>query len=172
MLMRNNTKWRSFPLFLGLVAFLLVAAEPLAGAATPVPTLTSATADAGGGENVSGGGCVAHVAVQVEFDRVLLVTTTSSSTGAYSAHLVVPVSATAGPHQITILCAGPRGQITTAADVSVALPFTGIPAEREAGIALAVVALGSALALFGRRRTQGLGAGNDPDDVALDTVGA
>jgi hypothetical protein len=126
-----------------------------AGAAEPTPTLTSATVDPGGTDDVSGGGCVARSTVQVQLDGVVVVSVKSSATGTYTAHLVIPVVSTAGPHRITVVCAGPAGQLvaTTTVTVTGNLPHTGSAAERESALALALLAFGAAaFAIAGRRR--------------------
>jgi hypothetical protein len=118
------------------------------------PTLTSATPAPGGTDDVSGSGCVARTTVRVQLDGALLVTTRSTTTGSYSAHLVIPVSVAAGPHRITVLCAGPGGAVTESADVTVALPRTGSNTVRQTAIALAFLLLGSGLLLLTTRRPQ------------------
>src|SRR5215467_3430191 len=98
---------------LGVVLVSVVG--PAVGAAhaqeASVPTLTSANASAGGGEDISGTGCAARASVQIQFDGAVLVTTRSTATGRYRAHLIIPVSAVPGSHRITVVCAGANGQV-------------------------------------------------------------
>jgi LPXTG-motif cell wall-anchored protein len=108
-------------------------------------------ASAGGGEDVSGAGCAARVSVQIQFDGAVVVTTRSTGTGRYRAHLVIPVSAVPGSHRITVVCAGTNGQVTTATTVSVGLPATGSKTGPLAGAAMFLMAIGAALSLVRRR---------------------
>jgi LPXTG-motif cell wall-anchored protein len=120
----------------------------------PVPTLISATANPGGSDDISGGGCAARVSVQFQFDGALLLTTRSTATGRYSAHLVIPVSAVPGSHRITVVCAGATGQTSNATSVTVlsgALPHTGIDESRLLTLGLLSVVGGTTLALTRRR---------------------
>jgi LPXTG-motif cell wall-anchored protein len=117
----------------------------------PVPALTSATASSGGGDDLSGGGCAARVSVQIQLDGAVLVTTRSTATGRYSAHLVIPVSTVPGSHRITVVCAGTTGQVTTATTVNVDLPRTGSDSRSLAAAAILVAAIGAALSLVRRR---------------------
>jgi LPXTG-motif cell wall-anchored protein len=118
----------------------------------PVPTLTSASASAGGGEDISGGGCAARVSVQIQFDGAVLVTTRSTLTGRYRAHLIIPVSAVPGSHRVTVVCAGTTGQVTSSTAVSVALPRTGSDAATPLVVALLLLLAGGGLTVAGRRR--------------------
>jgi LPXTG-motif cell wall-anchored protein len=120
--------------------------------AAPAPELASATTSAGSGEDVSGGGCLAHVSVQLQFDGVTVLTTQSTSTGHYSVHFIVPVSAVPGTHRVTVVCAGAQGQVTNSATVAVELPHTGIDAQRPTLIALLLLLLGIPALLMRRRR--------------------
>jgi hypothetical protein len=123
----------------------------------PVPTLTSATANPGGGDDISGGGCAARVSVQFQFDGAVLVTTRSTATGRYSAHLVIPVSAVPGSHRITVVCASATGQVSASTSVTVtsgALAFTGADERRLLIVGLLFVVGGTALVLT-RRRSPG-----------------
>jgi hypothetical protein len=153
--MTKRSRSLASTLLAGVVAVFVLSVGPLAaaaGAADATPTLTSATVDPGHGETVSGGGCAARVTVQVKLDGVVLVTTRSLVTGRYSVHLVIPVSAAAGPHRVTVVCAGPSGaQVSTDAAVSVNLPNTGSSGSRD--VALALIATGAALMFGARRRT-------------------
>ena len=136
-----------------IVSFLVGPAALAAQAQeAPVPTLTSANASSGGGDDVSGGGCAARVSVQIQFDGAVLVTTRSAATGRYRAHIVIPVSAVPGSHRITVVCAGKTGQVTVATTVGVDLPRTGSDSLTLAAAAMLLTAIGAALSL-GRRRT-------------------
>jgi len=132
-------------LLLGPLALVAHAQE------APVPTLTSANASSGGGDDVSGGGCAARVSVQIQLDGAVLVTTHSTATGRYSAHLVIPVSTEPGSHRITVVCAGTTGQVTAATTVHVDLPRTGSDSRALAGAAILLTTLGAALSLARRR---------------------
>ena len=118
----------------------------------PVPTLTSVNANAGGSDDISGGGCAAKVAVQIQFDGAALVTTRSANNGRYSAHLIIPVSAVPGSHRITIVCAGPSGQVSNSTTVSVGLPVTGADDAPLVAVALLSILIGAPLVLSRRRR--------------------
>jgi LPXTG-motif cell wall-anchored protein len=120
--------------------------------AAPVPELTSATTSGGSADDVSGGGCLAHVSVQIQFDGVTVLTTQSTSTGHYSVHFIVPFSAVPGTHRVTVVCAGVHGQVTTSATVAVELPHTGIDAQRPILIAVLLLSLGIPALLMRRRR--------------------
>jgi hypothetical protein len=109
------------------------------------PALSSPTTSAGGGNDVSGGGCAARVSVQIQLDGVLLVTTTSSSTGTSRAHLILPVSTTPGTHQVTIVCAAVSGQVNNSVPLTVELPRTGANLIPLFVAGLASVMLGVAL---------------------------
>jgi len=139
-------------LSVGPLAVTAGAQEPITAVTSEIPTLTSAAVDAGGSETVSGGGCVARAQVQIQLDGVVLVTTRSSSTGRYKARLVVPVSTTPGSHKITVVCAGPSGQLATEAAVTVNLPNTGLQSQRELALGLAMVAFGAAMMVAARLR--------------------
>ncbi len=136
-----------------VVAGFLLGPSALAAHAqqAPVPTLTSANASSGGGEDVSGGGCAARVSVQIQFDGAVLVTTRSTVTGRYRAHLIIPVRTVPGSHRITVECAGPNGQVTATTSVSVDLPRTGSDSRSLAGAAILLTAIGGALSLVRRR---------------------
>jgi hypothetical protein len=126
---------------------------PAYGATSGTLTLTHAAVAPGSGEDVSGGGCVAHVSVQVEFDNAVLVTTRSSATGQYSAHLVVPTSVAKGPHTITVVCARPSGGTLTASEpLTVGLPNTGFQSSAAVGVAAAFVTSGAMLLCATRKR--------------------
>jgi len=151
--MMNRLHAHGPALVLGVVALLVLSAGPLAltaGAQDAVPTVTSASVAPGGSDTVSGGGCVARTSVQVQFDGALLVTTKSSSTGTYKTRVIVPVKATPGTHKITVLCAGPAGQLTSSTDVSVDLARTGSRSQRDAVIAAGLIAVGGVLLLMRR----------------------
>jgi LPXTG-motif cell wall-anchored protein len=135
---------------MALAAHAQEAAVPTAA----VPTLTSVNASSGGGDDVSGGGCAARVSVQIQFDGAVLVTTRSTATGRYRAHVVIPVSAVPGSHRITVVCAGTSGQVTAATTVSVDLPRTGSDSRALAGAAILLTAIGAALSLVRRRMAQ------------------
>jgi LPXTG-motif cell wall-anchored protein len=108
--------------------------------------------NAGAGESVSGGGCAARASVQITFDSAVLVTTQSSATGQYSAHLIVPARAVSGSHRITIVCVGASGaQVTETADVNVELPFTGTDTIPLGAAGLSLVFVGALLATRRRR---------------------
>ena len=85
----------------------------IAQATAPPPTLTKTIIVAGDSVGVSGGGCVAGTQVQVQLDSVTLVTATSTASGTYTALLVVPKAVTSGTHNVTAVCAGPNGTLTT-----------------------------------------------------------
>jgi len=138
-----------------LAAIVMTVVGPAVGVAhaqeAPVPTLTSATASAGGGEDISGSGCAARVSVQIQFDSALLLTTRSTATGRYRAHLLIPVSAVPGSHRITVVCAGTKGQVTSATTVSVGLPRTGSDPRPLALTAMLLLLIGGTLAGVRRR---------------------
>jgi hypothetical protein len=140
----------------GLLAFVAVAVSAGAPAAyaagEATPTLISSNVSAGGSETVSGGGCAARVSVQLQFDGVVLVTTRSTASGRYSAHLFVPVSAVPGSHRITVVCAGATGQVSNSTSVTVELARTGANAGPVVIVAAVFLALGVALVLSQSRR--------------------
>jgi len=118
-----------------------------------VPTLTSANANAGGGDDISGGGCAARVSVQIQFDGAILISTRSTATGSYGAHLIIPVRAVPGSHRITVVCVSPSGaQVTTSTTVNVALPMTGSDTAAMLAVAFGLLLVGGAM-MLGRRRT-------------------
>ena len=137
--MRRYGFWSSVIAVLILaVAVIIAGTVPASAQPEPVPTLISANPEPGASDEVSGGGCVARTAVRVQFDSALLVTTRSTATGSYDAHLIIPVSATAGPHRIAVLCASPSGAATfTAAVVVGGLASTGTDTRALAGWAAA-----------------------------------
>jgi LPXTG-motif cell wall-anchored protein len=135
----------------GAVAVLSLGSA-VAHAQEAVPTLTSASASAGGGDDISGAGCAARVSVQIQFDGAVLVTTRSTLTGRYSAHLIIPVSAVPGSHRITVVCTATTGRETTSTAVSVTLPRTGIDAAEPTAVALTLLLIGGTFALIRRRR--------------------
>jgi LPXTG-motif cell wall-anchored protein len=119
------------------------------------PTLTSASVAPGGAVDVSGGGCIAGAAVRVRLDGALLVTTRSPATGGYTAHLVIPVTVTSGPHRITVVCKGTSGPLTESTNVTVELPRTGASTGMQAALGVAILMLGSLLLIStGRRRRE------------------
>jgi LPXTG-motif cell wall-anchored protein len=135
-----------------IVAVLLGPAALAAHAQeAPAPTLTSISASSGGADDVSGGGCAARVSVQIQLDGVILVTTRSTATGRYRAHLVIPVSTVPGSHRVTVVCAGTTGQVTAATTVNVELPRTGSDTRSLASVAILLTAIGAALSLVRRR---------------------
>jgi len=127
------------------------AAEPTPTLTSVSPTLTSVSPTAGADETVSGSGCVAGSAVRVRFDGAVLVTTRSTTTGAYSAHLEIPVSVASGPHRITVLCAGPSGAVVQTAVVTIGLPRTGSDTAPEVAIAVAMLLVGGTMLAATRR---------------------
>ncbi len=141
---------------LGGAAIVVLACVVPAGIAAadtaPVPTLTSASVNAGGAENVSGGGCAARASVQIKLDSAVLVTVRSGTTGQYSAHLIIPASAVTGTHRITMVCAGPSGsQVTETAAVDVQLPFSGSDTVPLGAAGFSLLLVGGALATRRRR---------------------
>ena len=160
MQMTHRSRWAPFGL--AAVGLLVLAVGPftaIAGAAdaTPtttaeIPTLTSATVDAGGTDDVSGGGCAAQASVQVQLDGVVLITTKSSATGTYSAHLVIPVSAKPGSHRITVVCAGVNGQASSETPLTVNLAFTGSDTGPLAAAGGTCLLLGAAFVIATRKR--------------------
>jgi LPXTG-motif cell wall-anchored protein len=149
-------KCRLGVLFGAAIVIVAVLLGPAALAAqaqeVPAPTLTSTSASSGGADDVSGGGCAARVSVQIQLDGVILVTTRSSATGRYSAHLVIPVSTVPGSHRITVVCAGTTGQVTAATTVNIELPRTGSDSRSPlASVAILLTAIGAALSLVRRR---------------------
>jgi hypothetical protein len=151
--MTTPLKVRTAALLLGAVAFAATTfGAHAAGAAEPTPTLTSVNVDAGGGDNVTGGGCVARATVQIQIDGVVLATTKSSATGSYSVHLIIPVSAKPGSHRLTVVCAGPAGQVSTDTSITVNLPRTGSSSERDASVAFGFLAVGVFLVAASKRR--------------------
>ena len=140
------------------VAVIIGQAAPASAQPEPVPTLISANPEPGASDEVTGGGCVARTSVRVQFDSVLLVTTRSTATGSYDAHLVIPVSAAPGPHRITVLCASPGGAATFTAAVAVGgLASTGTDTGVLGGWGVAALLAGCALLLAGRRPRRALG---------------
>jgi hypothetical protein len=126
---------------------------PAHGATSGTLTLTRAVVAPGGGEDVSGGGCVARVSVQVEFDNAVVVTTRSSATGQYSAHLVVPTRVANGPHTIAVVCARPGGGTLSASEgVTVGLPNTGFQSGATIDVGAAFAACGTVLLMATRAR--------------------
>jgi LPXTG-motif cell wall-anchored protein len=117
-----------------------------------VPTLTSANVSPGGGDDISGGGCAARVSVQVQFDGAVLVTTASTATGSYGAHLIIPVSAVPGSHKITVVCAALSGQVSNSTTVGVELPRTGVDVLPVIAVGCLSILVGGALVLISRRR--------------------
>jgi hypothetical protein len=117
-----------------------------------VPTVTSATVSPGGGDDISGGGCAARVSVQVQFDGAVLVTSTSTATGSYSAHLIVPVSAVPGSHKITVVCAAASGTMSNSTTIGVELPRTGLDVLPLLAVGCVSTLIGAALVVMGRRR--------------------
>jgi LPXTG-motif cell wall-anchored protein len=134
--------------------FVIVVGSAVAHAQeAAVPTLTSASAGAGAGDDISGGACAAHVSVQIQFDGAVLVTTRSDLTGRYSAHLIIPVSAVPGSHRITVVCAGNSGtQPPTSTAVIVLLPHTGIDAATPTVVALMLLLIGGIFTIAARPR--------------------
>jgi LPXTG-motif cell wall-anchored protein len=139
-------------LLAGPMAAAASAADATPTSATAVPTLTSTTVDAGGSDNISGGGCVARASVQVQLDGVVLITTKSSDTGSYSARLIIPVSAKPGTHRITVVCAGTSGQASNDVPLTVTLPFTGAASGPLAAAGGACLLLGATFIATSRKR--------------------
>ena len=131
----------------GVLAALALAA--LSGpAVAQEPTLTSATAAPGGGEDVSGSGCVARATVQIQFDGVVVLTTRATATGSFRAHIVIPVSVVPGSHRVTVVCARVNGGTTAeSSDVTVTLATTGSASSRDATVASILLVLGAGLIL-------------------------
>jgi hypothetical protein len=101
------------------ISVMVLAVTTQVGPATaqvtpPPPTLTKTLIVAGDSVGVTGSGCVAATQVEVQLDGLTLVTATSTSSGTYSALLVVPKSVTPGAHPVTVVCAGPNGTVITA----------------------------------------------------------
>ena len=82
-------------------------------ATAPPPTLTKTVIVAGDSVGVTGAGCVAGTQVQIQLDTVTLVTATSTASGTYTALLVVPKAVAPGTHNVTAVCTGPNGTLTT-----------------------------------------------------------
>jgi hypothetical protein len=96
----------------------------------------------------------ARATVRPQLDGVVLVTTRSTITGRYHAHLILPVSVAPGLHRITVVCAHPAGSSTTSdtVTVTVALPRTGASSERDAVVGSFAVLIGVMLVVGARRR--------------------
>ena len=149
----SSSRMRAFVGIAAVATLAVVLASTNAYAqGAPVPTLTSATVNGGGADNVSGGGCAARVSVQIQFDGVVLVRTRSDATGKYSAHLIIPVHAVPGSHRVTVVCVGSTGtEITEAAAVNVGLPLTGSNTVPLVATAASLLILGGLLSARRRR---------------------
>jgi LPXTG-motif cell wall-anchored protein len=140
------------PIFLVGACALILTTLSAPTAAAPTLTLSSATVVAGGSDGVAGRGCAARSTVKLQIDGVALLATTSSATGNYSTHLIIPVSLKPGSHRLTVVCAGPAGNVSTSTSISVNLPRTGSSSTRDTGIAFVLLALGAFLLVANKRQ--------------------
>ncbi len=132
-------------------------APATAQATAPPPTLTKTVIVAGDSVGVTGGSCVAGTQVQIQLDSVTLVTATSTASGTYSALLVVPKAVTSGTHNVTAVCTGPNGTVTTFNATLTVSPTatTGFSVRPPIVVAIILLILGGVcIVATNRRRPQ------------------
>jgi len=120
------------------------------------PGVNPSTIVAGASVTFTGGGCAAATNVAVSLNGTSLGSTTSDSKGNFSAPVTIPSGTPTGTQTLTASCLDPSGNpLTVTATVTVvlaaSLPRTGTNVGEYVGIALALIALGSAAA-FGAHR--------------------
>jgi hypothetical protein len=144
-------------------AFVLVAFTPgIASAAPGYPpstgtlTVSTTTVSPGGTDTASGSGCSAGSAVTLSLvPGGALGTTTATLSGGFTDTVTVPSSTSPGGYKLQSTCVGPSGGVLTlsaAVTVQTSLPFTGTNVILPVGIAIVLLAIGSAALIFARRR--------------------
>ena len=138
-------RWGMAMLAISVVVLAVTTPGTAQATAPPPPTLTKTVVVAGDSVGVQGSGCVAGTTVQVQLDSVTLVTATSTSSGTYTALLVVPKAVAPGTHSVTVVCAGPNGITTTNATITVSpTATTGYSLRQPLVVAIILLMLGGA----------------------------
>jgi len=152
-----------------LIALLLglcgaVVLSPPASAQTGSLTLDPPTVTAGGGKLFINGSCEANTSGFVisdafadqpsvgEFAGVPALEITTSDTGTFGIGLTIAPTVKAGEYPVSLRCGGGLAGSATLTVRSAGLPPSGAPTATLAAAAAAVLAVGLAFALLGRRR--------------------
>jgi LPXTG-motif cell wall-anchored protein len=124
------------------------------------PTASPNSTPPGGTVHFSGGGFASNSQVTIELHStpVVLGTTTTDDVGGFTYDAVIPSNMPPGVHELMAIGVDPNGNpLTDEMEITVAsnstLPVTGTDSVEYVGLALALVALGSA-AVWGSRRRQ------------------
>jgi hypothetical protein len=150
---------------LGVMGAAALVVAPPAGAQTGSLTFDPSTVVAGGGKLFINGRCEPNASGVVtsqafagqpsvsEFAGVPALPITTSSSGTFGIGLTIAPTVKPGAYPVSLRCGGGLAASGTLTVVSGSLATTGTPIAELAALGAAVLAMGLALAVFGRHRT-------------------